>query len=660
MLRWGFMFKIFPANLSTDNRKVPLIKGWAEAATVDTKQHELWKQVFRDRLNLWAIPTGAVNGIFVLDVDVKGNINGFQTLANLNYQIPHTLMQKTPTGGCHYIFRAKPGVHYGNTVDRNKGLDTRGDGGWIGFYGFADPAAPIADIPDWLLYEINKPAPAMNHAGAGVPIKLAPEIAMGIFNHCLQTLADAGEGERNHTLNRESFKIAQLVASGSITQDFAVAEISRVAKEIGLELDETRTTIKSAFSGGYAQPLTSPFPNSPPVLKIDIPVVPGTDEERWTPQYMTRSDILNRSMLRKPQLFKDWSTEDIQIVTGDGGTGKTTLALAEAVHLALGERFLGFDCRQAGKTLFITGEDSAMKLAAIMGEMLNQMGLLEDTPDNNRKVDLVLGSVVIKKDADLCLIAKDKTGFLIPNKEALEKLYQAVDDIKPKMIVFDPIAHFWGSESMLNDMNKAVAKCMSLLQERSQAAVVMINHMGKQSSKDKDMTQFAGRGGTGLPSHSRISKVLRGINREEFKDYTGEELGERKSTMLCNVGKFSDGSPLTHTPFIIIREGFLFTRQTLTPAKQKEAEDRLSDTQRVFEFLRDTRKAGKYVTKNIVVSYFKAHADPLSESRTKSALDLLTFEGVEGALVKVTQSPDEMMKERIYIIVDPEGKELFV
>jgi hypothetical protein len=654
------MFKIFPANLSPDNKKVPLIKGWAEAATLDQKQHALWKEVFRDRLNLWAIPTGAVNGIFVLDVDVKGSTNGFETLRSLNYTIPHTLRQNTPTGGSHFFFKAQPGVHYGNTVDKEKGIDTRGDGGWVGYYGFTDPTAPIADIPDWLLYEISKPTSANNHTVKGTPVRLAPEIAMGIFTHCLDTLAGAGEGERNHTLNREAFKVAQLVASGSLTQDYAIGELQRVSKEIGLDPDEIRTTIKSAFSGGYAQPLTSPFPNSPPVLKIDIPAVPGTNEERWTPQYMTRANILDRSKLRKPQLFQDWSSEDIQILTGDGGTVKTTLMICEAVHLALGERFLGFDCKHAGKTLYITGEDTAMKLAAIMGEMLNQMGLLEDTSENNKKVDLILGSVTFKKDTDLCLISKDKTGFLVPNKDAIDKIMQAVEDIKPKMVVIDPIAHFWGSEASLNDMNKAVVKGVGMVQERSQAAVVMVNHMGKQSSKDKDMTQFAGRGGTGLPSHARISKVLRSINADEYRDYTAEELGPRQSAMLCNVGKFSDGSPLTHTPFIIIREGFLFTRKPLTPAKQREAEDMIGDKDRVFDFIRDARKSGKYVTKNIAIAYFKQHAQPLSDVRVRRALDLLTFEGVEGALVKVTQSPDEMMKERVYIIVDPEGKELFV
>ena len=121
-----------------------------------------------------------------------------------------------------------------------------------------------------------------------------------------------------------------------------------------------------------------------------------------------------RHNLRKPQLFRNWSTQDFAITTADGGTGKTTLKLYEAVCLALGDRFLGFDCVNPGRTLFITGEDTDKKLAAMLGAILEQLGLFEDAPGNAEKVQTILNSIVIKKDSDLCLVAKDRaTNFLI-------------------------------------------------------------------------------------------------------------------------------------------------------------------------------------------------------------------------------------------------------
>ena len=652
------MFKLFPATLTQDNRKIPLISGWLNQATTDSCQIKLWQEFYRGRLSFWGVPAGPKNDILVLDVDVKAKSNGFQTIQDLNLPIPNTMSQSTPSGGKHYIFKyPKDGYPYGNKVGFLPGLDVRSKGGWIAYYGTDN--SPILEAPLWLtdmLKKNNQPSESDLS-----PVNLDPQTAIEMFQKCLEGLSEAPEGERNHTLNTEAFKVGQLLVSSTISKDYAIQELTRVALDIGLNASEIRTTLRSAFDGGTTKPMVCPFPDNAPTLNFEIPKLPDKpeDKERWTPRYLTKAELFNRSCLRKPQLFKDWSTEDIHITTADGGTGKTTMKLYEAVCLALGDRFLGFDCKQKGKTLFITGEDTVSKLAAMLGAILKQMGLLDDTPESNAKVDIIIENVIIKKDSDLCLISKDKTGFLVPNSEALTKLTEAVDDIKPKMIVFDPIASFWGSESALNDMNKAVVKLLQQLQERSQACVEMINHMGKVSSQTKDMTQFAGRGGTGLPSHSRVSRVLRGIDADEYMNMTGDELKEGDSAMVCNVGKFSDGSPLTNKPFVIVREGFLFHRKDVTEKKQREENDTTDDLNRIFTFIKEARLSKKYATKAVIVSFFMAHAEGISEARIKRALNLLEFNGLGNELLKQTVSPDETSREKVYIIVNHEGVEKY-
>jgi regulatory protein RepA len=647
------MFRVFPAHLNKDGQKVPLIKDWNELASNDPTQIKLWQELFRDRLHFWGVPCGQANGIFVLDIDVK-KVNGWESLKSLGLTVPETLSQATPSGGSHLIFKAKPGVHYPNSVNSKTGLDTRGDRGWIAWYGNTNNK-PIVDHPDWLLtLNVRKPEPVEVQ---GIPISVAPEIAQGIFMVALDNVRNAAPGESNVTLNVESFKVGQLVASGSISRHFAEEELFKAAKDRGKPDHESRATIKSGLDGGAKHPLTSPFPNQAPQPLIHIPTAPGP-AERWTPQYLTRSDLLNTAKLKKPQLFRDWSTEDIHITTADGGTGKTTLKLYEAICLALGERFLGFENKQRGKTLFITGEDTREKLAAMTGAIMNQMGILNNTPENEAKVETVLNSIVIKKDADLCLIAKDKQNFLYPNPEALRKLLEAVDDIRPKMIVFDPIASFWGSESALNDMNKAVTKFMSELVEKSHACVEMINHMGKSSSAAKDMSQFAGRGGSGLPSNSRVSRVLRSLSAEEFTEMTGGELVADQTAMLCNVNKFSDGSVLFNKPFIIIRNGYLFSRLSLTQAKAREIEKEQSDTEKIFSYIKQQRTANKYPTRNVVTAHFMNNGDPMSQARIKRALDVLEYSGHMGERIQPIENPNPVIKDKALIITDLEGTEI--
>lgn len=642
------MFKVFPSTITPDRRKIPIIPEWKTKATTDAEQLRLWSELYRDRLSHWGIATGPINGILVLDIDVKNN--GFENVKRLGLHIPDTMKQRTISGGMHYVYRyPQDGKVYGNRVglfEKGSGIDIRGADGYVFHYGL--DATPIADAPDWLLKEALRAE--SNSNGNGSAIGVHPKIAETIIVQAIEAIRCAGVGERNNTLNKEAFKIAQLVASGSITREYAEAILINAGKEVGLNAFEIKATVASALKGGIAKPLTSVFDGAPtPAFEIPAPPV----SSRWTPEYFTRQDLTDFRNLRRPQLFQDWSTEDIHITTADGGTGKTTLMLYEAICLALGERFLGFNCLQPGKTLFITGEDTALKLGAMIGAIIRQMGILNDPA----RLEAVLASIVVKKDPDLCLIVKDKQGFLHPNTVAMNRIFEAVHDIKPKMIVFDPISSFWGSEAALNDMAKAVSRFMSTLTEASQACVVMINHMGKVSSKDKDMSQFAGRGGTGLPSHARVSRVLRPVFEEEFKELTGNDLKENQSAMMCNVGKFTDGSPLYNKPFLILREGYLFSRVTLEAKAQMDARREESDMERVFNYIKEMRRSKKYPTKPVVIAHFQTNGDPLSVARVGRALDMLLFEGFNGELLKSIEHPDATERYRAYVVTDDKGRE---
>lgn len=651
------MFKYIPAWIDPEGQKVPLFRNWQNLATDDQAQLQKWQHDFRDKMRFWGIPCGPINGIFALDVDVKPGKNGWDTIRKHGFVIPKTLSQKTLSGGSHFIFKFDPNRPLKNRVGFLPGLDIRSTGGWIALYGIdMDWNTPIVDAPEWIYEYAQKYKDNAINTPTGPSIRLAPEIAQGIFHSCLDNIKNAPAGESNDTLNIESFKVGQLVASGAITYDFAFSELFKAAKLRGKPDYEAKATIKSGLDGGMKNPLTSPFPNTAPVAAFPIPEAPKPPE-RWTPKRLTRSDLLNRAKLRKPQLFQDWSSEDITITTADGGTGKTTLKLFESICLALGDRFLGFDCKQRGKTLFITGEDTAEKLAAMIGKMAEQMGLLDGSPENEEKMRIIEESIFIKKDPDLCLIQKDKQGFLHANGEAMQKLKDAVDDIRPKRIVFDPIASFWGSESALNDMNKAVTKFMSWLTEYAQCEVEMINHMGKSSSANRDMTQFAGRGGSGLPSNSRISRVLVGITKEEFLDKTGKDLTEHESAILCQVNKYSDGSPLLNKPFIIVRNGYLFTRIQLSPQKEQEAERHLTDIEKVMGYIKEQRRQDKFPTRKFIVANFVL-SEILPKSRVERVLEVLTYNGHMGEKLKLIENPDQSQKDPAYTIVDEEGKEL--
>ena len=82
------------------NEKTP-IKG---SSWKDKKQQH--KHIDSKLYNI-GIPTGSVNNLFVLDIDVKDDgLEEWQTYIN-TYNEPNTMKIKTPSGGFHYYFKYK-------------------------------------------------------------------------------------------------------------------------------------------------------------------------------------------------------------------------------------------------------------------------------------------------------------------------------------------------------------------------------------------------------------------------------------------------------------------------------------------------------------------------------------------------------------------------
>lgn len=107
------------------------------------------------------MPTGKVNGVFVLDVDPRHG--GFETIRALCTQygpMPSTWSSMTQSGGAHYFFRWDDSRPVTNRVDLLPGLDIRGDGGYVllppsrvdGDYEWVGSPRKreLLDAPEWL------------------------------------------------------------------------------------------------------------------------------------------------------------------------------------------------------------------------------------------------------------------------------------------------------------------------------------------------------------------------------------------------------------------------------------------------------------------------------------------------------------------------------
>jgi len=175
-LRKKFGWKIFPARMEGGKKYswlsaefAPGHENWGMSDDVEQLRKNFGNRRWRDKCGV-GVPTGAVNKIFVVDVDtVAGHgVDGIGALRKLEREhgkLPKTLKAKTPSKGIHFYFR-HPGDGI-KIVSRAiaPGIDCKGDGGQVaappsmnssgGRYRWLN-SLPIAKAPAWLLDLVEK------------------------------------------------------------------------------------------------------------------------------------------------------------------------------------------------------------------------------------------------------------------------------------------------------------------------------------------------------------------------------------------------------------------------------------------------------------------------------------------------------------------------
>lgn len=236
-----------------------------------------------------SIVTGAVSGVFGLDIDAKdGKVDGYAALADLealNEPLPRTWRALTPSGGEHRYFRLpqawagklrnKVGLRLydsrGRTQQVFNGLDIRADGGALaappsakenGTYRWADHPlqTPLADPPLWLLkLAIDPPPPPKSDRAPlrrDVAARMARYVEKALDGECGR-VAGTKSG-RNQQLFKSAVNLGELVGAKLLPQTIAEDELYRAADACGLVREDgahsVRATIASGMRKGIAQP----------------------------------------------------------------------------------------------------------------------------------------------------------------------------------------------------------------------------------------------------------------------------------------------------------------------------------------------------------------------------------------------------------------------
>lgn len=115
---------IFPL---AENKKIPITSdGFKSASKESSTVMRWWGR--NPKLNI-GVATGVVSGVTVVDVDVKNNAPGMDSIKLIRGLTPKTFTVETPSGGYHLYYHSE-----GPIRSRNKflpGIDIKSDGGYV-------------------------------------------------------------------------------------------------------------------------------------------------------------------------------------------------------------------------------------------------------------------------------------------------------------------------------------------------------------------------------------------------------------------------------------------------------------------------------------------------------------------------------------------------
>jgi hypothetical protein len=207
--------------MTRGNRKFPLTEHGHLDATTDRAVLNEWWARWPDAVA--AIATGEPSGVIALDIDIRQNGNGFDSLYDLGIAFhPEGPTAHTPQGGCAVLFRW-PG-YFVKTCSGELAphLDIRGDGGSVflppGPGRFWDdhlgPDTALPPMPERMRIVEPEAQPISQDDAPPQPQRLS-RFAEAALDAAVKAITSAPDGQQRNTLNREVYSIAGLAGLAS-------------------------------------------------------------------------------------------------------------------------------------------------------------------------------------------------------------------------------------------------------------------------------------------------------------------------------------------------------------------------------------------------------------------------------------------------------------
>lgn len=423
-------------------------------------------------------------------------------------------------------------------------------------------------------------------------------------------VAGAINGTRNTTLNNAALKLGHKVASGYLQAAEVEAALMEAAQRSGLAQEDgpeaVRATIRSGLTAGLQDP---EHPQERPEYR-SAPRGPTIIQ----PAPVRESRFYSAASLKgKPVPPRQWLVhglvpqKTVTLFSGDGGTGKSLLALQLAVAVTAQTAWIG-KTANTGRVIFLSAEDDDDELHRRLDDILQAEG---------RDYDDLSGLTLRSLAGEDALLAVESQLALMQSA-LFEELDKRAAEEAPALIVIDTLADVYPANE--NDRAK-VRQFVGILRGlaiKRKCAVLLLGHPSLTG-----LNSGSGTSGSTAWNNSVRSRLY--LSRITDNGYEADPDARVLSTKKANYGRTGGEINLKWEAGVFVAEAQPTGLEALAAGAKGE---------RVFLKLLEALTAqGRYVSASPGPTYaptqFASHpeAEGCTKRALKSAMDALFGRG---------------------------------
>jgi RecA-family ATPase len=540
--------------------KHPRTMNGLKDATTDEDKIRYWWGMWADA-NI-GIVTGDESGFIVLDVDPRHY--GNESLAYLEDEygeLPETLKSNTGGGGSHYLFSC-PDVSVKNSVGKlADGLDVRGDGGYIVAppslhqsgkrYSWEDADIPTSPMPDWLLHLILDDRKNTKGVTAGT---VREPITAG---ECIT------EGRRNDTLFR----------LGCSFRDKGLDE----PEILDALLAVNRHRCDPPLPESEVEGITASCVRYEPTKTIK-----GEVETEYLSEPLGQSwrEFSLSEFVEAEKVLSELERGEVGMLVAATNVGKTTLSLNLALTMAAGTSFhpLVHGKDSGYRVLYIDGETRKARFQRDVSRMMQYWLPVEHL--------MVAENLFVMCDAEF-----GGEPLNLSNENHMKAVVHTAEEFKPDLIIVDTLSALFNlsQENDNAEMTKRVMKPLAKLAKDTNAAVLLLHHIGKQNEDAQaGVKAYRGRGASASGAAARMVLLLtqHPADRESVILSCAKTKGETFADVVLQLDRDSrwfvatnEAVPKTATSYERVVESVKAYNRTVKRKEVEEAMTYLSKSQ---------------------------------------------------------------------------------